>query len=148
MADTVKTTVLKTLEESLGEVTGLASVIRNPSKPLDRETVNFPVAFVFDDVEKKEQRNRLAMVTMPVQIEVWLELDELALSDAGDTLAAEIETKLLTDPGVLEWCRDIRPDPEASVSKFFVDEFLGGIVLRYIVQFQHLWTDPYDHGRR
>jgi len=147
MADTVKTTALKTLEIALGEVIGIAQVIRNPSKPIDRDTARFPLAFIFDEVERKEQRNRYAVVTVPVQIEVWSEGEESGFSDADDTMAGDIEMKLLSDLNIRLLCRDIRPDPGNSMSKFFTDERLGGFILRYIIQFHHIWGNPYDHGR-
>ncbi|MEO0250056.1 MAG: hypothetical protein ABIN58_11135 [candidate division WOR-3 bacterium] len=148
MADTVKTGVLKALEEALGAVSALGQIIRNPSKPVDQETARFPLAFVFDEEESKRQVNRYALVTMPVQIEVWMRTGEADISDAADEIAAAIEQTLLSSATVALRCQDIRPDPERSVVKFYADEFLGGCVLRYIVQYRHVWGDPYDAGAR
>ncbi len=134
------------LEDALGTVAGIGQVIRNPSKPIAQETARFPLVFVFDEEESKRQVNRYALVTMPVQIEVWMRAGDADISDASDAIAAAIEQTLLSSATVALWCQDIRPDPERSVIKFYTDEFIGGCVLRYIVQYRHIWGNPYDAG--
>jgi hypothetical protein len=149
MPDPVKTSLLKAITTALegitvDGVTLLGTVIRNPSKPIDRETAKFPLVFIYDESEEIINRNRLAMVTMPLQIEVWLKEHELSVSDQADIVEAEIHKALCTDTQVLYWSMDIRPDPANSATKFYDDEFIGGTILRYIVKFAYAWGDPYD----
>ncbi len=140
----VKTKFLKAIETSVKNISGIADVLRHPMTAEAFETARYPLGFVFDEPENIERKNRIAMVTMTVQIELWVhEKDHPAIGDAADVLHALVDAALFTDTNVKYYAMDLRPERENSATKFYTDEFTGGIVLRYHTQYAHKWGDPY-----
>lgn len=155
MAYPIKTYIMRAIKEDLeailldDNVTPLfKKVIRNPSKPIDHDYFLSPSCFVFDEGDSAIRRNRIANVTFPVQIEAWLKVHENEVSDEMDMIQAEVHKKLASSTNVRLFAKDIEPDPTNTSEKFFIGEFLGGVAMRYIVKYLHVWGDPYDIGRQ
>ena len=153
MADTVKISLMKSIETAIGAMTvsgatEFPTVIRNPSKPIDPETASFPIVFLFDDTENKVRRNRVADITMPIQIEIWCKEHEDSSGDQLDIYNADIEKELLSNVTVKTWAKVLEPDTGASFAKQYVDEFLSIGISKWICRFLTVWGDPYDIGRQ
>jgi len=156
MADTVKTYILRAIKEEIEGIlkedltTLFTKVLRNPSKPIDHDYFKSPMCFIFDEPENKKRRSRIADIVLPIQIEAWIKTDEkeeFDISDQADIIDAEIHKTLVNSSAIKLYAKDIFPNENEGAEKFFVNEFMGGIVLRYIVKYIHEWTDPYDIGR-
>lgn len=148
MPTPVKTLLLREIKTALLNVPNVGSVIRNPSKPPDRETATFPVIHVWDEDESVEERNRIARCTFPLQVDVWLLESEEAGSDLADVFQAEILKALLEDASIKQYALRIGPvipgPQESSWSvKDAIDEHCYGLVLRFRVTYAHVWGDPY-----
>ena len=141
MADTVKTTLLKAIAAAVAAVAGTSQVIRNPAMSLTRETAVFPLAFIFDTEATHKVDNRVTLVTVPVWIELWLEEHESTVGDKADSLEADIHKALhaMVVPSVGAFM--LRPERS---TKFYDDEFTGGVVMDLTLQFRHKTGDPYD----
>jgi len=145
MAEPVKTLLLKAIENGIKTITGINQVIRNPSKPIDRDTANYDIAFVFDDRSEKTRRNRIAMNSFPLHIEIWIQgTSGQAISDKADIYEAAIHAMLETDSAIKAKMMTLI---EESAEKFFVDELLGGIILLSKVTYAHAWGDAYNAVR-
>jgi hypothetical protein len=146
MADTVKTSVLKAVRAAIRRTQGMGDVVLNPFQSLDLETVRMPAAFVYDGTVDRERRNRTVRVTMPLQIDIWCKKDgdTHELGDDADELAGRMEKAITEDEDVRLWCSEIVPGPSGA---FTTDDQYGGVALQYTIQFQHVWGDPFDHGR-
>lgn len=149
MADTVKTSALKALRAAIRSTPGVGDVVANPFSTLDLETVRYPAVFVYDEPMRLERANRYVRAVLPVHVEVWCRKDSRyhRLGDDVDELAGRVEQTVLSDPDVLLWCRDIDMEVEGNHAHFFTDSDFGGVILRFVAQFQYLWGDPFDHGR-
>lgn len=152
MPDPVKTQLLKAVKTALEGITVdsvalFKTVIRNPSKPIDRETAVFPICFIYDNPAPPVRRNRLAMVEMPLQIEAWVQTHELSISDQADIIEAEVHKALLSNASIIAISMGFWPDPNNGPDKFIDDEFTGGIILPYITKFAWAWNDPYNPVR-
>jgi len=139
----VKTNFLNAIRDEIELISQIKKVIRNPSKPIDRETARFPVCFIFDDKETNQDRNRIQMKTFPLQIEVWIEDQSGAetIGDLADVIQAEIGKTLTDNKTVLAYGMNLI---EVSSEKFYADDTLGGIVILYTAIYAHKRGDPYD----
>jgi hypothetical protein len=148
MTKPIKTLLLEAVEDGMETIPGLQTIMRNPSKPIDRDTVPFDMAFIFDDVESVVNRNRIAMNSFPLHIEIWIQgNDGKAISDKADVYQAEIHKMFLTNESIKASSMRIDPDPDRSAEKFYVDEGLGGVILLYKATYSHAWSDPYDAAK-
>jgi len=147
MALPVKTELLKAIEAAINDIPEVREVIRNPSKPIDRETAKFPLVFIFDEAESWAERNRIVMASMPVHVEVWLREKVEQASNMADLLQAKIYQAITTDADVRFWSMRVRPDPDQTAAKFFVDEFLGGVILRYLADYSFKDGDPFAQAK-
>lgn len=153
MADTIKISLMKSIETAIsgllvGAIAEFPSVVRNPSKPIDPETKVFPIVFIFDDIENKAHRNRIADISMPIQIEIWCKYHEDTAGDQLDIYNADIEKELLSNAAIKTYAKVLEPDPGASFNKQYVDEFLSVGISKWLCRFVHVWGDPYDIGRQ
>ena len=164
MAYPVKTLILQSIKQELqnilqedDETPFFTQVIRNPSKPIDHDYFKSPMCFIFDEDESVTRRNRLADCVMPIQIEAWMKFPDKAavgktqdeiISDMMDIMQAEVHKAIVNSTLIRVNAKDIQPDQGANATKFFIDEFFGGIALRYQVKYLHVWEDPYDVGRQ
>ena len=139
----VKTKLLKAIQACIEGVAGVSQVIRNPSKPVDRDTAVFPLVFIFDESESVVNRNRIDTVTMPIQIQIWVQIHEGILGDQADILEAEIYKALWRNADVKYYSMRMFPETGNTATKFFQDEFSGGIVLRYTAIYSYKFQDPY-----
>jgi hypothetical protein len=146
MADPVKTLFLRSIKEAIEEIASIKTVIRNPTKPVDRETVPFPVCFLFDGAEENEDRNRINLKTFELHIEVWVidPTGDEAISDVAESIQAEIVGKLTDNPDLYEYGLNLK---ELGSSKFFVGEDLGGVIMRFRAQYAHKRGDATDPAR-
>jgi hypothetical protein len=144
MPEPVKTLILRAVRNAIDALDVVGQVVRNPATPPQRETAIYPVVFVFDEPESKVQRNRYAINVMPLHIEVWFRADVEDASDKADLIDTEIYKALLGDVAIRRLVMDIRPEEAGSTDKQWVDEFLGVIVLRWVVKYGHKWEDPTD----
>jgi len=155
MADPIKTSILKIIKTEIEGIikedsTSLfTKTLRNPSKPIDHDYFKSPMCFIFDEPEYKIRRNRIADIILPIQIEAWIKTDakeEHDISDQADFIDAEIHKTLVNSAQIRLFARDIFPS-ETGGEKFFINEFMGGIVMKYTVKYVYEWADPYDIGR-
>jgi hypothetical protein len=135
-------------------VTGLKRILMNPSTPVERDDLLLPSAFVFDEDERVEARNRVEVGRFPLHIEVWVEGQDYAR--AAENLRADIKQKLYAScrAGAMHAlavaCR------ETSSSKFYQELEtagdgatalgMGGVVLRYDVAYLTKCLDPYTQA--
>jgi len=139
----VKTNFLNAVRDEIEMIAQIKKAIRNPSKPIDRETAQFPVSFIFDDKETNQDKNRIQIKTFSLQIEVWIEDQGGAevLGDLADVIQAEINKTILDNKTILAYGMNLT---EVSAEKFYADETLGGIVIMYNAVYAHKRGDPYD----
>jgi hypothetical protein len=147
MAEPLKTLILRAIEEAVMAIPVVGSVKRNPPSPPKRETAIFPVVFIYDDTESKVNNNRYSRNTFAVQLETYFLADEEDASDKADLIDSEIYKVALKDPGILALVNSIRPEEGNTSSKQFVDEFMGVLVARYVVVYQHAYGDPTDPAK-
>ena len=142
----VKTNFLNAIRDEIEKITQIKKVIRNPSKPIDRETAQFPVCFMFDDIEENTDRNRVQMKTFPLHIEIWIEDQDgaEAIADMADLIQAEINKALYDNKTIFTYGMNLI---EVSGDKFYADESLGGCVLTYTAVYAHKRGDPYNASR-
>ena len=117
MATPVKTNYLNAVKTALESITEIKKVIRNPSKPYERETSPFPVCFVFDGTDDNTDRNRIQMKNFELHIEVWIEDQggSIDIGDMGDLMQAEIHNKLINNKDILVYGMNLT---EISCTKF------------------------------
>jgi len=154
MATPIKTLILQAIKTALdGMINGdgaalFKDVIRNPSKPIDHDFFKSPMCFIFDETESKTRRNRIADVSLPIQIECWLKIDEDDISDFMDYIEAEVHKEFVNSTDLQLYIKNIYPEEGTPATKFYINETLGGVVLRYNIRYIHEWADPYDSGRQ
>ena len=148
MPDPVKTTVLKVIAQEMEDhISQINKVHPNPSKPIDLDIEKPPIAFLFDEREGIKNRNRINIGTFSLQVEVWIEDGEVSISDQADIIQAEIH-KLFTSSELIKAATlFIKEDEEFHAEKFYANENLGGIFLRYQVQYAFAYGDPYNPVR-
>lgn len=148
MADPVKTLLLKAIENAVKGISGVGTVIRNPSKPPDKETAVFPVVHIWDEPESIEERNRIARCTFVLQVDWWTDVHESLGSDAADKFQADSLMAFLTDTGIRNYAMKIGPVPGGAgeewwSNKGMIDEFFYGLAMRYEVKYAYVWGNPY-----
>ncbi len=146
MAEPVKTLFLRAVKQAISEISLIRTVIRNPTKPIDREAVPFPVCFIFDGAEENEDRNRINLKTFELHIEVWVSdpRGDEAISDVAEAIQAEIIGKLTDNRNVLAYGMNLR---EMGSSKFFAGENTGGVIVRFKAQYAHARGDATNPAR-
>jgi hypothetical protein len=157
VADTVKTSILKEIKIFLEGLTYEGAplfnkVLRNPSIPIDHDCEQHPIIYFFDDTVKSHWRNRLIDATMPIIMEVWLRTDDREnsfedISDEADIIEAEVQKAVMNiapETGVKKYAKLFEPQWDDTSTKFYVDEFIGGITLNYMVRWLYKWNNPYD----
>jgi len=154
MADSIKLEVLDTIEAALLTVAGLKRILMNPSTPIERDDLLLPSAFVFDEDERVEARNRVEVGRFPLHIEIWAEGQDYART--AENLRADVKKKLYDScyTGTLHAlavaCR------ETSAAKFYQELEragdgvtalgMGGVVLRYDVAYLTKCRDPFTQA--
>lgn len=141
MTTPIKTQVLNAIEATISNIAEIKQVIRNPSKPIDRDSTVFPVTFVFDDREERSRKNRLAVGTLSVHVETWVIDDgDNSMGDAMDIIQAEIHAVMSGAADVIRLTIKIE---ESSVEKMFINEDMGVIVMIYDITYPHKWGNAY-----
>lgn len=126
----------------------VGTVKRNKPTPPRRETAYFPAVYIYDDAESKVKRNRYSMNTFTIQTETYYLAEEEDASDKADLVDALIYKAVLTDPDILQYLTaNIEAEEGNSVSKQFLDEFLGVVVSRFTVKYAHAWGDPMNQAK-
>jgi len=144
MALPVKTQVMNAITERLESISLLKQVLYEKSKPQARDTVDFPVCFVFDDEESLTQyRGRLRHVSFPCWVEIHAEETGLAenetnrkhLSDQLDNLQAEVYNVLIKSRGTdLENLGVRITEPSSTNSrKVYQSEVFGALIMVFNV---------------
>lgn len=145
--DPVKTLILKAFEDAVAQIDIIGTVKRNPPSPPKRETANFPAAWIYDDTESKVKRNRYSMNRFAVQTETYFLAEEEGASDKADLVDAKIYKTVLADPGILALVQDISAEEGNSVSKQYLDEFMGVVISRFVIRYAHALGDPFDPAK-
>jgi hypothetical protein len=148
MADPVKVTIMKKVEEAVRSLSAIKTVIRGDTTPIDRDTAVFPLSFIFDDKETGERRNRIKRKTFPLFIEVWVD-EKSKTTNIGDILEvhkADLEQALIKDRMVDFYGVTVDINEEDS-EKFFVDEFCAAILIHYTVAYHHAAGNAYDPAK-
>jgi len=140
MTAPIKTQLLQAIETAIDGISEIKEVVRNPSKPIDRDTTVFPVAFVFDDKEESSRRNRFKGGVFPLHIEVWMLEDGDSITDLADIMQAEIHMAINEATDVIRLTTKIE---EVSVEKLFVSEDMGVLIMIYSITYFHAWGNPY-----
>ena len=138
----VKTLLLNAIVAAVSAINEIETVIKNPSKPVDRDVLKMPASFVFDEQDTlDEERNRIDICSFPLHIEVWIEDKSPSAGDTADLIDAEVYKNLITDIDVLHYSMRVN---KVSAEKLFVDEFTLCLVLIYTVTYAYKHGDPYD----
>lgn len=143
MATPIKTLLLREVKTALEGITGIDNVIRNPAKPVDRETTAGVVAHVWDEQTTITEKNRIDIYTMPLQIDVWFPAHEDTGSDAADLVEAEVLKNIPKDTNIRKYAMRVEKDPAGFSDKDLVDEFLFALVMRFVITFSTVAGDPY-----
>lgn len=144
----VKTFVLRELKAIVETVVEVGSVVARPGKGIELETAKYPIVFMFDDPESKRDNNRVTMISMPLQLDIYLKDQEMSFSDQADWVQALIEQKFAAgSAGFKTYGLVITPDADTTGMKDYIDEFLGKLTLRFTVQYAHLRGNPFETGK-
>jgi len=143
MAVPIKTSLLGAVKTALEGITGIDKVIRNPSKPPDKETASGVLAHIWDEQMTITERNRIDIYTLPIQIDVWFPVHEDSGSDAADLVEAEVLKNIPTNSGIRTYAMRVEKDPAGFSDKDLVDEFLFALVMRFVLTFSTVAGDPY-----
>lgn len=139
----VKTLILREIRNTINALECIGEVVRNPAIPPNLEVAIYPVVFIFDEIEQRNRRNRLAINLLPLHIEVWLRADLDEGGEQADLVDAEIYKALTANPGALG-AMDIMPDETQSSQKQYPDDQNVVLVLKWVVKYGHKWGDPMD----
>jgi hypothetical protein len=139
MAETVKTQVLRTLEDMLREIEELGSVHRRPPLNVDLEKVKTPALFFWEEEERKP-RNRLMLGVMRLTMAVFIRLTPgsdhgfTAFSDLADTVAGKVHEVMANPTALSGRVINVR---ELTSRKALANELFGELVLIYQVTYGH-----------
>ena len=144
----IKTLVLRALKAMIETIVDVGSVVAHPGKGIELETAKYPVVFMIDDPETKKDNNRVTMISMPLQLDIYLKDQEVSFSDQADWVQALIEQKFAAGSvDFRAYGLVITPDMETTGVKEYIDEFLGKLTLRFNVQYAHLRGNPFETGK-
>ena len=140
MADTVKTTLLKAIEEQLNGIAGLATVKRWEDIPTDLSALELPVAFFWEH-DEQEPYNRLTRGVLDFWVEVFFALDSdnpasyTAFSESAEEVAGHIKG-LFAAPGELRAAGLILAEPGRVVKAKHNPEY-GVLFMGYQLTYVH-----------
>ncbi|MBM4272805.1 MAG: hypothetical protein FJ139_11720 [Deltaproteobacteria bacterium] len=145
MSDPVKVSLLKAIETALKTVTGIKTVHRTPSTPIDRETAAYPFVSMHPGKDAPEERNRIVIITFPLELMIWTLAGATPIEDQGDILEAEIIKTMFTNTQVAYWSLRIK---YAGSDYFYTDnELIGGKFIWFDVTYAYRYGDPYNPAK-
>ncbi|MFZ5451462.1 MAG: hypothetical protein ACOZF2_06285 [Thermodesulfobacteriota bacterium] len=139
MAETIKTQVLRTLENMLRTIPELGSVHRRSPLNVDLEKVKTPALFFWDEEERKP-RNRLMLGVMRLTMAVFIRLTPgndhgfTAFSDLADTVAGKVHEVMACPAPLAGKVVNIQ---ELTTRKALANELFGELVLIYQMTYAH-----------
>lgn len=119
-----------------------------PPAVIDQDTAVYPLAFVWDDTEYIEARNRLEAGTVSANIAIWCEGRDY--NKQAENLRAKIKERLYGDASSLRALKTVAR--EIGSDKFYVileDEEddsilgLGGLTMRLEIRYLTKYVDPF-----
>lgn len=153
MADSVKIKVMEALVADVESVTDFhpEMVEGRPPTVIDQDTAVYPLAFVWDDDEDVQSRNRLEVGIVSANIAIWCE--GVDYNKQAENLRAKIKERLYGDASSLRalraTCREI------GSTKFYViledeadDTILGygGLTMRLEIRYLTKYVDPFSQS--
>lgn len=151
MADSIKVQIMDALVDDVQSVTDFdpEMVEGRPPTVIDQDTAVYPLAFVWDDVEEVEGRNRLEVGEISANIAVWC--DGRDYHKQAENLRAKIKERLYGDASSLRPLRVVVQ--ETGADKFYVvleDEAgesilgLGGLTMRLRMRYLTKYLSPFS----
>jgi hypothetical protein len=144
MATPVKTLLMEKIETALKDIQEVMQWKHGQGIPTDQDTAVYPWGCFFDEIETKNQRNRIAVKSFDLVIQVWVKEGGMTIDDQMDLIDAEIEKKILSNAGILDYT--VKIEVQTS-DKFTTDEDSGILQAVYRISYAHAWRDPYDPAR-
>lgn len=144
MPDSVKVLLMRKLAEVLAAVPGVVSVARHQGKPIDLDTVRKPALYLYDELETRGKRNRLATGEIDLHLVVWIDLTpagEASFPEVADNLQAAIHNALI---GSSELRGLVEKIEEVSVDKQYPNDLYGVLVMRFKLTYCHAWGDAFS----
>jgi hypothetical protein len=143
MADCVKVRLMRKLAEVLAAVPGIDSVARHQGTSIDLDTVRKPALYLYDELETRGKRNRLATGEIDLHVMVWFDLTpagESSFPDVADNMQAAIHNALI---GTAELRGLVEKIEEVSVDKPYANDLYGALVMRFKLTYCHAWGDAF-----
>ena len=138
----VKTYLMSAIKTALEAITEIAQVKHGQGIPIDQDTAVYPWCCFFDEPESKVQRNRAALKSFDLVVQVWVKKGTVSIDEQMDIIDAKIEAALLNDTDILYYGRSITP---TGSDKMVVDDQETGILQAvYQVDYMHAWKNPYE----
>ena len=143
----VKLAVIDAIAAEVEAVSSIKTVMVCPSTPIERDSVIYPSAFLFDEDETVTPRNRLEFGTFLMHVEIWAE--GVAVRRMLEDIRGEVKKNLYNSEVLKGLSARIR---ETTVSHFEVEQEsesedvvigMGGIVILYEVAYLTKYRDPF-----
>lgn len=137
---------MEAIKTALKTITEAKTVERIPAKGVDLDVAPLPGIFFYDEDEKRDRRNRLAIGDVQIVVFGYIPLLMEGYTDANliaDTLQGRIHEvmtqNLLTGSPLISNCI------EGTVHKDYPsDEYLL-LIMTYTVTYQHNWGDAFSN---
>ncbi len=147
MADTVKTQVMKALEEVLRTgVPEVKTVERREPVGTDLDKIGLPALFLYEEDESGARHNRLRLGVIRVEIAVFIRLKPgkdygfQAFYDLADIIAGRVYMVIQTSPDLAGLVIQAQEDPRR---KAIGNEAFGELALRYRLTYGHAIGDAF-----
>lgn len=154
MSDCVKLDVLDAFATVVESVSRIKKVLVSPATPIELDALTFPAAFVYDEPETVEPRNRLEVGRFRLHIEIWREGYNFAREAENDRAYIKKAIYESMGEGLLRALKVTTREVEAD--KFYqeIDASadgspivgMGGIVVVYDVAYLTKYRDPFTQA--
>jgi hypothetical protein len=142
------------MDELLKDVESIADfhaemVEGRPPTVIDQDAAVYPLAFVWDDTEDIDGRNRLEVGTISANIAIWCEGRDY--HKEAENLRAKIKERLYSDGSSLRalkaTCREVGSDKFYVILEDEADDTilgLGGLTMRLEIKYLTKYLDPFS----
>jgi len=144
MADSIKVQAMRKLEEVLAAIPELGSVNRWHGKPIDLDRVKLPALFLFEEEERRDKRNRLAVGEIKLHLMTFISLTpagQVSFNDVADNLQGKIHNALITTAELKGLVTNL---VEGMVRKEFPNDLYGVLYQDFDITYFHNWGDAFS----
>ena len=144
MADSIKVQAMRKLEEVLAAIPELGSVNRWHGKPIDLDRVKLPALFLFEEEERRDKRNRLAVGEIKLHLMTFISLTpagQVSFNDVADNLQGKIHNALITTAELNGLVTNL---VEGMVRKEFPNDLYGVLYQDFDITYFHNWGDAFS----